>query len=126
MADLHRMSAILTKLSSLLAIAGRSLARIAHVAGVAQSLRTDRHGSVGTGFAEIWRNAQRRRSEYLSSLGRQFLPETRPPNSIRAGTGMTSRRATPQSEHAYLAIDSKSGVAADGPSNVPGRNGLAA
>lgn len=89
-------------------------------------LRTEKHGTVERGFADIWRDAQRRRSEYLSTVGRQFFQETGPPNSIRRATRITGRSAASQSEHTYLAFDSKSGSAADRPSNVPDRSGRAA
>ncbi len=69
---------MLNKPSSLLAIAKRFPAQIVGVTGFSEILHAENDGAFGPGFAEIWRNAQRRGSEYLGS----FFHGTRPFSSI--------------------------------------------
>jgi hypothetical protein len=75
---------VLTKPNSLLAIAKRWLSWIVRATEFAEIQRAESHGLVETSFAEIWRNAQRRRSESLRrdpnwrSVARVVLQQTAP------------------------------------------------
>jgi hypothetical protein len=109
------------ELHRFLAIARRSLAQIVNVTEIAEIVHAENHGSFELGFAELWRNAQRRRSEYLSSLGRQFFHGTRSPSSIGLATRMAS---WPRPGHAHLAFDSKNSIAADSTSEPLDKNSL--
>jgi hypothetical protein len=121
--SLHRRGAVLLGLRSLLAIARRSLGQIVHVTEIVEIVHTENQDLFERGFAEIWRNAQRRRSEYLSSVSRQFFHGTKLRSSIGRATRVNANIIT-SPEHDRLALDSKNIVAADNTSNPPDRSSL--
>lgn len=120
---------MLTKVSDLLAIAKHSLTQLYRGAGLQEIVSIDDQLAIGEGVAEIWRHAQRRRGEYLGLWFRQVFHGAKTPNApnaIEFAVKIANHNVTPQSEHAHLAIDSKSGFAAKRTLERPDRTNLAA
>jgi hypothetical protein len=115
------------EMHSVLAIAKRSVAQIIHVTGIAEIVHTENHCSIEPRFSEIWLDALRLRSEYVSSLSSQFFHKTARPSSTISTTStktMPNRSAASQPEPAATTFVGDTVVSVDAAPKPPDRNNL--